>query len=539
MTMNLAERTDGPVTGPPDGSARAAVEGDGQQFVTFHVEHEVFAFPMASVREIIRMPEVVRVPLSPPTLEGLANLRGQILPVINLRRRFQFPQTDYNDATRVVVVEQNGLVGFVVDRVASVMTVEPQQVEPIDVINTTIDTDLLVGILKNVAGSRMVMVLDISRLVNFDSQAFAAQSQRRMDEEREHGGFSTAHDGSSDERQLVSFVVDDQEYGFAIERVQEIVQAPEDITHVPNTSSQVLGVMTLRNRLLPLVSLRDILGLQPEPLSSHHRIVVTTLEHQEQQRGGAMVGIVTDAVKEVLRVPEKLVDGVPTFLARQQQANEIDAVCRLDEGKRLVSVLAVDKLFHHTAVQQALTTQQEAEKETDMESREHHNAEVAADDEEQLVVFRLAGEEYGVNIEAVQEIIRVPEQLTRVPHTVDSLEGVVNLRGQVLPVVDLRRRFSLESMERDERQRIVVFSLKGLYTGFIVDAVSEVLKVAKAAIEPVPHLSEEQARLMGRLANLEKQKRMILILDPLQLLDTQSLTALAKASGQTVEETEV
>jgi purine-binding chemotaxis protein CheW len=153
------------------------------------------------------------------------------------------------------------------------------------------------------------------------------------------------------------------------------------------------------------------------------------------------------------------------------------------------------------------------------------------EEETQLVVFRLGGEEYGVGIEAVQEIIRVPENMTRVPKSVACLEGVINLRGQVLPVVELRRRFELPAMARDERQRIAVFALNGLHTGFIVDSVSEVLKIRTAAIEGMPALSEEQARLIGQVANLEAQKRLILILDPRRLLDSRELAALAQATA--------
>ena len=87
-------------------------------------------------------------------------------------------------------------------------------------------------------------------------------------------------------------------------------------------------------------------------------------------------------------------------------------------------------------------------------------------------------------------------------------------------------------MDRDERQRIVVFSLRGLRAGFIVDSVSEVMKIAQHTIEPVPSLSDEQSKLMGRVANLEKMKRMVLILDAESLLSSQDLGALANVSEQ-------
>jgi len=95
-----------------------------RQFVTFVVGDEVFAVDMAPVQEIIRVPEVVRVPLAPNTLDGLANLRGKVLPIISLRRLFGFEELEHDDSTRAVVVDIGQPLGFVVDRVASVVGVE-------------------------------------------------------------------------------------------------------------------------------------------------------------------------------------------------------------------------------------------------------------------------------------------------------------------------------------------------------------------------------------------------------------------------------
>lgn len=101
---------------------------------------------------------------------------------------------------------------------------------------------------------------------------------------------------------LVSFDVAGQEYAIAIEDVQEIVQIPEQVVQVPHAQSHVLGVMTLRNRLLPLVALRrHLLGLAEQDASEQSRIVVVAI-------GGASVGIVVDSVNEVLRVARRDVE---------------------------------------------------------------------------------------------------------------------------------------------------------------------------------------------------------------------------------------
>ena len=92
----------------------------------------------------------------------------------------------------------------------------------------------------------------------------------------------------------------------------------------------------------------------------------------------------------------------------------------------------------------------------------------------QLVSFTVAAEEYGLDILRVQEIIRT-QQLTRVPNLPDYVEGVINLRGKVIPVVALRRRLGLETIASDKNTRIVVVDIHGQTLGFIVDAVSEVL----------------------------------------------------------------
>ena len=92
-------------------------ESTVRQFVTFYAGGETFAVDMAPVQEIIRVPNVVHVPLVPDTLEGLANLRGKILPIISLRRIFGFPEHENDDATRAIVIDLGQPLGFVVDRV--------------------------------------------------------------------------------------------------------------------------------------------------------------------------------------------------------------------------------------------------------------------------------------------------------------------------------------------------------------------------------------------------------------------------------------
>lgn len=502
-------------------SAVDAADTDVRQFVTFVAGDEVFAVDMAPVQEIIRVPDVVRVPLAPATLEGLANLRGKVLPIISLRRIFGYPERAHDDASRAVVIDLGQPLGFVVDRVASVVGVDVRQIEDASGIAATVRSELVSGLLKNVGGHAMIMVLDFERLIAAEFAQVAALARAGA---AGLAGDAAAQedDAASDELQLVSFDVAAQEYAVAIEDVQEIVQMPDEIVQVPHAEAHVLGIMTLRQRLLPLVSLRRMFGLPARAADEQSRIVVVS------PGAGRTVGVVMDSVNEVLRVAKSEVESVPPLLARDLNGTggmaDIAHICRLDGGRRLVSIIDAASLFRLPAIKDLLEN-------TDMmdnRDRDHDdNLEAGVDDEEQLVVFRLGQEEFGVPIDSVQEIVRVPELLTHVPKAPAFVEGVINLRGSVLPVIDLRRRLGLDGVARSDRQRIMVFVIDRVCTGFIVDSVAEVLKVERRAIEPAPRLSSEQSRLLARMANLEKQKRMVQLLDPQHLVAEGDLVQLA------------
>lgn len=526
-------------------TSAVAAEGGAaadHQFVTFSVAGEMFAVPMAPVQEIIRVPQVARLPLAPPALQGLANLRGRVLPIIDLRSLFDAEPREHDDATRALVVHVGQPLGFVVDRVASVIGIEPGELAPATEVQGIVATDCLSGVIQRAGadGTRqLLMVVDFERLVQerlalagSAGRTEAANAARAVDGD---AGESAAGAAAADELRLVSFTVASQEYAIDITEVQEIVQLPDRITAVPNTPPHVLGLMSLRRRLLPLVSLRSLFGLPALAVDEQHRIVVVAVP------GGGAVGLVTDTVKEVLSVPRSQADEMPGVLARDERLREFERICRLDDGKRLVSVIATERLLGLAELRDALAAApgadaSDADNEVAMNRLDTAGAEAgtATDDDVQVVVFRLGAEEFGVPIMSVQEIVRVPEVLTRVPCTPPFVEGVINLRGTVLPVIDQRARLGLEAIERNDRQRIMVYTLGSVRTGFIVDSVAEVLRIPRSRIAPAPELSSEQGRLITQVAKLDGDKRLVMLIEPAQLLaahETRSMATLADEAG--------
>lgn len=143
----------------------------------------------------------------------------------------------------------------------------------------------------------------------------------------------------------------------------------------------------------------------------------------------------------------------------------------------------------------------------------------------QLVTFSIGEEEFGVNILKVKEINRAME-ITKVPRAPAFVEGVINLRGTVIPIIDLRKRFGLLAKQADKDTRIIVIEINGIIVGFVVDAVSEVLRIPAGTVEPPPPVvagvESDYISGVGKL-----RERLLIMLDLDRLLTTEDMDMLS------------
>jgi len=134
----------------------------------------------------------------------------------------------------------------------------------------------------------------------------------------------------------------------------------------------------------------------------------------------------------------------------------------------------------------------------------------------QVVGFRIGNETFGVRIGSVREIVRVPE-ITAVPSAPETVEGVINLRGKIIPVMDLRKRFGQSDIQPNKKNRILVVELENKLVGLIVNAASEVLKIAPSEIEAPGNLfAEGESSYITGVGKLKG--RLIILLDIAKLL---------------------
>lgn len=151
--------------------------------------------------------------------------------------------------------------------------------------------------------------------------------------------------------------------------------------------------------------------------------------------------------------------------------------------------------------------------------------------EKQFVVFQIAEEHYGVDIGGVREILRLPD-ITRVPHSPDFVEGIINPRGAVIPVVDLHKRFGLADRKTTNDTRVMVLNVGQALVGAIVDSVSEVLSIPEEQIERVEKLSMTiDAEYITGVAKLTD--RLVILLDYEKVLTTIERADVERLVGST------
>jgi len=446
-----------------------------KHLVSFKIAKEEYAFDIDKVREILRVTDITTVPNASPYVRGLFTVRNQLLPVLDLR---------------VLLGVENYL---------------SERLKKVD--DMTLETKKWESVLKNAieSGTEFTGNKDIKK------SSFEIWFKK----------FDTSSDIiQADTKKLQQLHIDLFEYINKFYEKQDFVSEQSQLFFKKSIAPLIENILKIFSDLK--------LSLKTH-ISEDQRILVV-------ETGSTNIGYLVDDVNEVIRIPKSVIDETPGIASSKQR--ELQGVAKLDKGERLIMIINENTLVTVEEQRELAGLAADSKKEGIIENKDDIQETLAQKnlEEEQLVTFEVGKEEYGISILEVQEINRL-EEITTVPRSPYYIDGVTNLRGNVIPVINVRKLFDLDTKEVDDKTRIIIVDINDKKTGLRVDQVNEVLRLSKKDIDQTPAIisGDNGNNFIEGICKIKGGERMVILLNIKHILNQNELKQLSSMDGSSAK----
>lgn len=448
-------------------SSEAAV-ATTELFGSFLLGGEEFALPAASIREVVNFPDrITPIPLSPSFLEGVFTLRGSVIPVVNLARLFDAdaPAADGTQTVAIIDFEQVQ-VGILFQSTGEILRVRPEQRSTLayrsgDAHAVVAGTILLDG------GARLLQILDAGALVRIENvpQILALRAAGRRQESLQRAQLQ--------KRQSVCFRVAGATFAFEMAAIQEIIRVPELSGSILN-SKLCLGRMNFRGSPVAVVDfaalLRSGAPAAQAGASPDQRVIIVRI-------GEATIGFLVDSVdnlvsyfaEDVLPIPLLSKARAGMFGGCISQPGAGDVICLDHQGIFSQAEIVEMRNGHDNLFKQ------EAEGETQRQARQQELEKKAR---RQVYITFTLETTFAVEIRQIREIIDFAGPLTTPPGMPAFMRGMLNLRQQMISVIDLRQLYRMAPAPDAASAKILIVERGEERYGLLVDAVDNIMTIA-------------------------------------------------------------
>lgn len=469
---------------------------DIEVFGSFHLGDVEFALPIAALQEVVNYPErVTPVPLSPAFLLGLFNLRGTLIPIVDLKPLLAIAGSPSGRATpvmeKIAIVDVDGVrVGLLFDSTSEILRVRASQRTGFEYDPSHTAPQVVAGAIKLDDGDRILQILAPSALVHIENmpQLLARQAltapQRRQQRQR---------------LQCVSFTVEHSRLALPMSAIREIIRIP-DMQSSALASVFCVGMLNLRGTVVPVVDFAHFLGLQasrPEAevagtASDPRRILIVKQEDVH-------FGLLVDAVDSIVTYFADELLAMPSFSASHAQLFSGCITREQGDAADDIVLLNADELFTHSQVLELTRGHRELYRETDPAQRAKASdtawrgtgAKSSRGTRHAYVSFRLQ-HMLAVRLDQLREIIHDSPDVMPAPGAPSFVRGMLNLRRELVTIVDLRALYGMPPQDDAQARKILVIEHGRDKFGLLVDAIENIVTLDEADKLPVP------AMLLGR-----------------------------------------
>ncbi|MEA1921849.1 MAG: chemotaxis protein CheW [Pseudomonadota bacterium] len=463
-------------------------------FATFFLNELEFAIDVNFVQDAIPSPpQIIALPSTPEYLTGIIDLRDNIVPIIDTRKRFKMaanPKANGGDHIAITRC-QDRYMGLTFDAISEVVRVKNRFMEPLAP-EFQNEGDLLAGIIKLDDGKRLIQIINPNYL--FDYKELPVQLQRITQPEESRASLSSR-------RQTVAFQVGGQAFGIDVRFVREIIKTPE-INQKILVEEYILGAISLREELISIIDLRRFLtGVVNEPTLDDSRIIILKIEDFS-------FGILVDAILEVITFTKEDLQEMPGWSGNRHEGGFSGV---LERPNYSLVLLAAETLFAQALKRIAEHVNLHDENYSATNGRETRELEEQKKEAPPVTFITFALDEvYGVEITNIREIVRYQDNIRQLPGQVDYIEGILNLRSEVIPVINLRRYFN-KPTGNDHETMIMIFTFAEKQIGILIDHLLEIRTLSLQKQDDVPHLlAQEQTSysrgLVERIIEIENRE---------------------------------
>ncbi|MDR3606104.1 MAG: chemotaxis protein CheW [Oligoflexia bacterium] len=441
---------------------KASAESHADIFGSFYLDKTEFALHVGHVQEVVNFPGALTpMPLAPDFLVGVFNLRGAIIPVIDLKRLLKFENPVRSESAKIAIVESQGSrVGLIFDSTSEIL--RPRNEEKVEFQYDDRSVKVVKGMLKLGGGKRLIQILDPEMLVKIENVPQMAAYREQVDRRKER--LSASH---SLRKKCITFCVCGMKMSFEIKDIHEIVRVPE-LQHSPLASELCLGMIHVRDQVVPVISFAKLFrGASPEKSEDQDRRIIVLKVEQK------LFGLMVDSVESIDSYEVDAIMAIP-LLSKERVRMFKGCVAIPQRGDVFLldheEVLSREEVLEITRGHGKLFKTKDAENDSAAVRR--------GGNRDAYLVFRLK-HLFGIPIREVKEIIDCSTEIMAMPGVPGFVKGVINLRGKLVTVVDTRGLYQLEATEDVSAQdrKILVFQDGENQFGLIVDSVESIVSV--------------------------------------------------------------
>lgn len=438
-------------------------------FCSFYLNQSEFALSVSFVQEVINIPDSYSsMPLSPDYLKGLINLRGTIVPVIDLKKVLNLKDEISAHEQKIAIICLNGnFVGLLFDKTGEVFRSNSDEQSNFQ------DEDqsaVVKGVFKKDDGKRIVQILDVSSIFCL----------KRLPK-REDGAQLTNNfkNNRGKRRQAISFLVGSSKCSIEISEIQEILMI-KGVNESALAVGNCIGTFDLRGVTVPVIDFAALLRYRETDSSSEatlgdRRVVVMRIEKE-------LFGLLVDKVDSILTFYNDDLKHLPVFSTERMEmvkgcisTYDKEDVLLLDDKKILTDEEITNITHNHSKLYNAAH---------DVELK---NNKLRSNVRRTFITFSIE-QEYAISISDVREIIDLPFALMTPPGMPPHYRGIVNLRGEMVMVVDSRLMYQKKKQENEIGSKILIFKIEDVHFGLLVDSVQSIVSFSESEKVKLPEL---------------------------------------------------